>query len=259
MNEQNSNNNTLKKLNIYSPDFDPLVALTSELSSGNSISIPVYDNIAQWQRAVLHSQKRTNEITQKPSYQEMRTKRIKLAEERIKRYNTNNIHQSMDELFYKRLHDIEKLGGPLSLLYNIWKSRGWVKVEIIEHSQKSHVEHHIYLNDVSVQNNQKLLLHEYLKNSSISIDNSNQHRHSRGFLLGKLECFDKHMNLVLSSVLEGINNRQTLKNLGIIIHRSRRKSPKIKIQRNNLIYYRIWPTLFLQGNQVIHIQRIENL
>lgn len=258
MDEENSNNNNLEKLNIYSPNFDPILALTSELPLETSISFPIYDNIAQWQRAVLHSQKRTSEITQRPSYQEMRTKKIKLAEERIKRYNTNNIDQPIDRLFYKRLHDIEKLGGPFSLLYNIWKSRGWVKVEIIDHPQKSHVEQHIYLDDASVQNNQKLLLQDYLNSTSISIDNSNHHKHSRGFLLGKLECFDKHMNLVLSNVLEGITNRHTLKNLGIIIHRSRRKPPKTKIQRDNLIYYRIWPMLFLQGNQVIHIQKISS-
>lgn len=245
--------NSREKLDIYSQKFDPLLALTSEFPLESHISFPIYDNIAQWQKAVLHSQKRSK-VTEKPSYHDMRAKRMRMADERAKRAAITHDERQYYALFYQRLYDIGKQ-GPLSFLYDIWKSNAWVKVSIVEHMHKSNNEPRIYLNDMSVQKSQKLLLQDYLKDISIPF-NPYSSTYSRGFLIGKLECFDKHMNLVLSNVLEGITNKQTLKNLGIVIRRSRRKPPKTKIQRVKLVYYRVWPLLFLQGNQIIHVQRL---
>lgn len=262
---------TEPSLDISSTEFDPLLALqcpekdlATIIPSYLSSAVPVYDNIAQWHQAMLSGkpEKRQRPQSEKSnSYLESRQKKLRMLQLRQERSEAiqTRFQEHCVERFYQRLDKIGKERGPLSMLYDLCKSHGWVRVAI--RMTRSIAPAQLQ----APQTQDDRILEEYQSRTRGSCDISAivniEHRSSpneRGFIIGQLICFDKHMNLVMENVLEGITNRICLARLGLsAFSRSRRKPPRPKRQvPYPKVYWRTWPTMFLPGAQIIHIQRI---
>jgi hypothetical protein len=275
------------KLDILSADFDPLLALGYQEESLQRHVIhykqaPIYDNISQWHKAMVYGSNPTATTTQGPtkrqlknsSYLAHKEKKLRMAQIFQERYEKANaaFKASCMNRFYQRLDKLYNHKGPLSLLYDVYKCKGWVKVTLVHHPGPSDSLHPkpLFSSQMDFRNQQREILDSYLAqlkpiddriSEAILIDPNaiSNNPYERGFIIGQLLCFDKHMNLVIGNALEGITNRSCLKNILPLLHkRSRRKSsrPKKSEPYDKKVYWRTWPTIFLMGSQIIHVGSI---